>query len=155
MDHAGLCIRSATSALIAYFLGPGLWALAAIGLYLAITAMASQPNTAKARSTENRLDNLVTTAGNTNARVTGLSGKNTSTNGLPDGTIGGHTDSAGLADGTINGSTGQINTGGGTAHTHGPGTLSVANGNHQHGANATNGNLAVNNGQHSHVLPSV
>jgi hypothetical protein len=44
----------------------------------------------------------------------------------------GDTGSSGLPNGTISGSSGQINTGGGTAHTHGPGSYAVTNGNHSH-----------------------
>ena len=127
--------------------------LLAILIYVWATAMTA--NTAKTRDLKNRVDNLVTASGAANGRIGGLSGHNTTTNGLTDGTINGHTDTASLTDGTISGSTGQINTGGGTAHTHGPGSLAVQNGQHQHGANATNGTLAVANGQHSHTLPSV
>jgi len=141
------------AAVAAYFL-LGHLGLTAILAYVWITAMATG-NTAKTRSTEQRVNDLVSASGTTNGRVNNLSGHNTATNGLTDGTINGHTDTASLSDGTINGSTGQINTGGGTAHTHGPGTLSVANGQHQHGASATNGTLAVANGQHNHTLPSV
>ena len=141
------------AAVAAYFL-LGHLGLLAVLIYVWATAM-SATNTAKTRDLKNRVDNLVTASGAANGRIGNLSGHNTTTNGLTDGTINGHTDSAGLTDGTISGSTGQINTGGGTAHTHGPGSLAVSNGQHQHGANATNGNLAVNNGQHNHTLPSV
>lgn len=44
----------------------------------------------------------------------------------------GDTGSAGLPNGTISGSSGQINTGGGTAHTHGPGSYAVTDGVHSH-----------------------
>lgn len=138
--------------------GLGSWVALAAGITIAGSVtllMATAAAThAKAVSTENRVNKLVGDVSTANGRVNNLSGQNTSTNGLADGTIGGHTDTAGLANGTIGGSTGQINTGGGTAHTHGPGSLAVNNGTHQHGANATNGNLAVNSGQHNHTLPA-
>jgi hypothetical protein len=78
---------------------------------------------ANAASAQSVAGTAYSTANTTDGRVNGLSNANTSTDGLANGTIGG--------------STGQINTGGGTAHTHGPGTL------------------AVNSGLHDHQLPSV
>jgi hypothetical protein len=144
-----------TAGAAAAWLALGHIGLLAILVYVWATAMMATTSTAKARDTENRVDSLSAAAGKVAGRVNGLSGQNTSNAGLPDGTIGGHTDTAGLADGTIGGSTGQINTGGGTAHTHGPGSLSVNNGRHEHGANASDGNLAVNNGNHNHSLPNV
>lgn len=125
------------------------------GILFAIAMMSMSSSSTKSKDNSQRIDGVVQANGTLNARVNNLSGHNTASSGLPDGTIGGHTDTAGLANGQINGSTGQINTGGGTAHTHGPGSLSVADGTHLHGAHATNGNLSVNNGVHSHVLPFV
>jgi hypothetical protein len=42
------------------------------------------------------------------------------------------TGTSGLPNGDISGSSGQINTGGGTAHTHGPGSYAVTDGMHNH-----------------------
>jgi hypothetical protein len=85
---------------------------------------------------------------------TNISGQSTSTHGLTNGQINGHTDSAGLADGTISGQSGpQI--GGASAHVHGAGGYAVSSGQHQHGASATNGTLAVADGTHAHTLPTV
>ena len=108
----------------------------------------------KSKGNATRIDTVVAGVGTQATRINGLSGNNTSNAGLPDGTIGGHTDTAGLANGTIGGqSGGQI--GGASAHVHGPGSYSVNDGHHEHGANATDGTLAVNNGVHNHSLPSV
>ena len=118
---------------------------AGIGIAAILTAaMATAATTAsKAANTEQRVNALVGSVGN-------LSGQNTSSNGLPDGGLNGHSELAGLLDGTINGSTGQINTGGGTAHTHGSGSLAVKNGQHYH----TAGTYSVANGVHNHTLPN-
>jgi hypothetical protein len=130
-------------------------ASAALLLVFASMLATAAATHSKAVNTEQRVNNLVTSTGGINTRVSNLSGQSTSTNGLANGLINGHTDTAGLTDGTIGGSTGQINTGGGTAHTHGSGSLAVRNGQHEHGAHATDGTLAVNDGTHHHTLPSV
>lgn len=126
------------------------------GLIPQVAATKSTANTANttantANSTANTANSTANTANN---RVGNLSGRSTSTNGLPDGTVNGYSSTEGLPDGTLTGSSGQINTGGGTAHTHGPGSYSVTNGQHRHGVASSNG-YAVGSGQHSHTLPNV
>lgn len=115
------------------------------------TAAGAQSTANTANSTANTANSTANTANN---RVGNLSGRSTSTNGLADGTINGYSSTEGLPDGTLTGSSGQINTGGGTAHTHGPGSYSVTNGQHRHGVASSNG-YAVGSGQHSHSLPNV
>jgi hypothetical protein len=110
-----------TGALAAWLLA-GHFGLLAILVYVWASAM-STTNTPKARSTEQRVNGLVSSVGAANTRVNNLSGQN----------VNGTSATAGLANGTIGGSSGQINTGGGTAHTHGPGSYAVNSGQHSHG----------------------
>ena len=97
----------------------------------------SSTNSAKAKTTEQRVNNLVpsvtqakTTATTANTRVGNLSSANTTTSGLANGNTNGSSSSAGLTDGTINGTSGGASAG--TAHTHGPGSYAVTDGTHHH-----------------------
>lgn len=128
--------------------------LSIAGILFAVAMMIMSSSSTKSKDNSQRLDGVVQANGTLNTRVNNLSGHNTASAGLPDGTIGGHTDTAGLTNGQISGTSGP-QSGGAAAHTHSAGSYSVSNGQHEHGANATNGNLAVNNGVHSHVLPFV
>lgn len=123
-------------------------------LFLVGYLLLSSTNSVKSKTNGGRLDTIVQGVGTQAARINGLSGNNTNNAGLTDGTINGHTDTAGLANGTIGGQSGpQI--GGASAHVHGGGSYSVNDGHHEHGANSTDGNLAVTNGNHNHGLPLV
>jgi len=137
------------------------WILAGhIGLLAVIAycwlTIVSSTNSAKAKNTEQRVNNLVpsvtlakTTANTANTRVGNLSSANTTTNGLANGNTTGTSSSSGLTDGTINGNSGGASAG--TAHTHTSGSYAVANGTHTH----SNGSFAVTDGTHHHVLPTV
>jgi hypothetical protein len=130
--------------------------LAMLAVFAAGAVAVQTKVTSKTQATEKRLNAAVAQLSTSNANLTTLigvlEGIATTSNGLSNGTINGHTDNAGLTDGTINGTSGGQSAG--TAHTHGPGSYAVTNGQHDHGGSATNGTLAVTNGTHTHNLPS-
>jgi len=130
--------------------------LLAILLYVWAAAMTSTANTAKARTTEQRVNGVVTalgttntnvtnvtnTANNTNTRVSNLSGQQTTQNGLSNSNVSGTTD-------LCNGS------GGGTGTTSGPSTGTAHTHQYQHSHTQGSLGLVPGGGLHVHNLPSV
>jgi hypothetical protein len=142
----------------AWFL-PGHFALLAVLVCIWASAVATT-NTAKARTTEQRVNSVVAAQGVTNASVTtqsnrvdGLSGHATST-GQPPGQPTGppsnnSTSTNGISSPGIVGTSGGASAG--TAHTHGPGSYVVGSGQHSHDLQ----NHAHDYQGHTHNLPNV
>lgn len=130
--------------------------LLAILLYVWAAAMASTANTAKARTTEQRVNGVVTALGTTNGNVTTNATNITNTTNRVNNLSGQQTTQNGLSNSNVSGTTDVCNgSGGGTGTTSGPTAGTAHTHQYQHSHTAGSLGLVPGGGLHVHNLPSV